>query len=75
MLWLKAVFTSRWLDRKTISELGVRCFTRERSDRTAKLRNTNIDLSLKRSGRSKGCVNPDAFGVGSDCSIRLAKES
>ena len=43
-----------WLDQTTNSWLGPGCFTREISHRTVRSRNTNVDLSLKRSGGSKG---------------------
>ena len=45
---------ARWLNRMTSSWLGPKCFTKERSDRTVRSRSTNVDLSLKYSGRSKG---------------------
>ena len=45
---------ARWLNRMTSSWLGPKCFAKERSDRTVRSRSTNVNLSLKYSGRSKG---------------------
>ena len=36
MVWLKTTYIRTWLNQRTSSWLGLRCFTRERSDRTAR---------------------------------------
>ena len=49
---------ARWLDGITSSWLGARFFLRERGEKTARSGSKNVDLSLKGSGRSKGCTMP-----------------
>ena len=65
---------SRWIDQRTSPYLGLRCLTKDRSDRTVRSRSANVDLSLKGFGRLRLCalhgegltypsdrVNPDSL--------------
>ena len=52
----KTALIGRWPGRRISSWSARKCYTSEKSDRTARSRSTSVDLSLKGSGRWKVCT-------------------